>query len=86
VGGLTIVIGRLETANLSNCTFQMTDRNKPGVAFWATVVVAYPVSFGPWMCLLNMFTSWVGDAPLHAPLGWHQERSAGMLISITEVA
>src|SRR5262245_29364126 len=30
----------------------MTDRNKPGVAFWATVVVvvvlvAYPLSFGP---------------------------------------
>jgi hypothetical protein len=29
----------------------MTDRKKPGVAFWATVVVvvllAYPISFGP---------------------------------------
>jgi hypothetical protein len=29
----------------------MTDRKKPGVAFWATVVVvvvlAYPLSFGP---------------------------------------
>ena len=67
-----------------------TDRKKPGVAFWTTVVVvvvlvAYPLSFGPWMCLFNMFTSWVGGAPLHAPPGWHQERSAGMLISITEV-
>lgn len=34
-----------------------TDRKKPGVAFWATVVVvvallAYPLSFGPacWIC------------------------------------
>jgi hypothetical protein len=31
----------------------LTDRKKPGVAFWATVVVvvvlgAYPLSFGPW--------------------------------------
>ncbi len=35
----------------------MTDRKKPGVAFWATVVVVavligYPLSFGPasWTC------------------------------------
>ena len=33
----------------------MTDRKKPGVAFWATVVVvavllvAYPVAWGPWI-------------------------------------
>ena len=30
----------------------MTDRKKPGIAFWATValvvVLAYPLSFGPW--------------------------------------
>jgi hypothetical protein len=35
----------------------MTDRKKPGVAFWASVVVTavligYPLSFGPacWLC------------------------------------
>ena len=33
-----------------------SDRKKPGVAFWATVVlvavlVGYPLSFGPWMAV-----------------------------------
>jgi hypothetical protein len=34
----------------------MTDRKKPGVAFWATVVavaglVLYPLSHGPWIAI-----------------------------------
>src|SRR5262245_10054824 len=36
----------------------MTDRNKPGVAFWATVVLvvalAYPLSFAPACWLIRM--------------------------------
>ncbi len=35
-----------------------SDRKKPGVAIWATVVVlvAYPLSFGPacWLCARNL--------------------------------
>src|SRR5262245_30846512 len=54
----------------------MTDRTKPGVAFWATVVavvvlVAYPLSFGP--------ACWIKYDPkrqevvapkVYWPLGW----------------
>jgi hypothetical protein len=61
----------------------LANRKKPGVAFWATVMVvvelvAYPLSFGPCMWLMNhgCIPSWVGDVPLYAPLGWLQERSA----------
>ena len=41
----------------------MTDRKKPGVAFWATValvvVLAYPLSFGP--------CAWIVDAAHMSP-------------------
>jgi hypothetical protein len=47
----------------------MTDRKKPGVAFWATValvavLLAYPLSFGPacWLCergLLSQRAAWI---------------------------
>jgi hypothetical protein len=46
----------------------MTDRTKPGVAFWATVVVAvgllYPISFGP-ACWLSSRTG-IGVSALPA--------------------
>ena len=38
-----------------------SDRKKPGVTFWATVVVAvfvvYPVSYGPWCWALGKWGS-----------------------------
>jgi hypothetical protein len=44
---------------------------KPGVVFWATVVlvvvlVAYPLSFGParWLYLHDLMPAWLAD-PLH---------------------
>ena len=41
----------------------MSNRKKPGVAFWATVVVVvallgYPLSFGPYVAFI-----WATDAP-----------------------
>jgi hypothetical protein len=45
-----------------------TDRKKPGVAFWATVVLvvvlAYPLSFGPivWLAQHEWLTGWALDA------------------------
>jgi hypothetical protein len=59
----------------------MTDRKKPGVAFWATVVVvvvlmAYPLSFGPacwWFCsnCSDAEFSHVPEASvLYLPFGW----------------
>jgi hypothetical protein len=40
----------------------MTDRKKPGVAFWATVVVvvalAYPLSFGPACWIISRARQW----------------------------
>jgi hypothetical protein len=51
-----------------------SDRNKPGVAFWATVVVivvlvAYPLSFGPW-CWVTSRLNFGGQAipRVYAPL------------------
>jgi hypothetical protein len=53
----------------------MTDRKKPGVTFWATVVVAslpllYVLSFGPacWW-----FSDWIpyGPGPRHIPKYYH---------------
>jgi hypothetical protein len=53
-----------------------SDRNKPGVAFWATVVlvvvlVAYPASYGPWhYARARWFGTWPVRiaAPLYVPL------------------
>src|SRR5690242_19249125 len=52
----------------------MTSRKKPGVAFWATVVMvallAYPLSMGPvcWICDRN---SQIVDVPtVYTPVGW----------------
>jgi hypothetical protein len=49
----------------------MTDRKKPGVAFWATVVLVvvlagYPLSFGPacWCADAN----WEPVPPIYGPL------------------
>jgi len=43
----------------------MTSRKKPGVAFWATVVVVvallYPISFGP-ACWLADWLDWDGES------------------------
>jgi hypothetical protein len=56
----------------------MTDRKKPGVAFWATVavvvvLVAYPLSFGP-ACWLLTQDQWESDDSLagqvYWPIGW----------------
>ena len=60
----------------------MTSRKKPGVAFWATVVVvvvlvAYPLSFGPAM----WFTVRSGDSVryacgvVYAPMFWLDEHA-----------
>ena len=62
----------------------MASRNKPGVAFWATVVVvvvlvAYPLSFGPacwWFYNTEMDPSGVAVniAPrIYWPIGWLAE-------------
>ena len=57
---------------------------KPGVAFWATVVVvvvlvAYPLSWGPaaWICTGLGDPQWAVNAYLriYAPLLWMDERS-----------
>jgi hypothetical protein len=67
--------------NVSHCRSTMTPSNKkPGVAFWATVVVVvlvicYPLSIGPttrlyWITLDQ--PAWlkaIGD-PLYAPMHW----------------
>ena len=56
----------------------MTDRKKPGVAFWATVGLVTPVlyflSAGPiiWLYAHDAIPNWA-DAPLtwlYAPLDW----------------
>jgi hypothetical protein len=56
-----------------------SDRKKPGVTFWATVLVAvvlvgYPLSIAPmlWLCRKLGYPDWMGD-PLAAawiPLQW----------------
>jgi hypothetical protein len=52
-----------------------SDRKKPGVAFWATVVlvvvlVAYPLSLGP-VCWINRNPGLYIQAPrIYWPLGW----------------
>jgi hypothetical protein len=54
----------------------MTDRKKPGVAFWATVVVvmlvlAYPIGFGPavWLTVRTNSTKSVVER-LYWPVLW----------------
>jgi hypothetical protein len=59
----------------------MTDRKKPGMAFWATValvvvLVAYPLSLGPATWLFN--NGWLPGTAinwLYAPLAWIGEKS-----------
>ena len=58
----------------------MTDRKKPGVAFWASVVVvvilavAYPLSIGPacWLANRDVLPAWTDSAvkALYSPLMW----------------
>ena len=50
-----------------------SSRKKPGVAFWATVLVSlvmlYPISFGPtcWLCNRHVVSYWIVDA-IYRPL------------------
>jgi hypothetical protein len=63
----------------------MTDRKKPGVAFWATValvvvLVGYPLSIGPWFWVVTtgripISLIWIDHA--YDPLRWIIERSPG---------
>jgi hypothetical protein len=51
----------------------VTDRKKPGVAFWATVAVVvvligYPLSFGPWIMAQEHFRQLDFFVPFYAPL------------------
>ena len=54
----------------------MTDRNKPGVAFWVTVVVlvflvAYPFSFGPACWITSRLNRGADLVPnLYRPITW----------------
>jgi hypothetical protein len=55
----------------------MTDRKKPGVAFWATVVtvvvlVAYPLSFGPacWRLSMSRPSGSVAAPRIYCAIGW----------------
>jgi hypothetical protein len=55
----------------------MTDCKKPGLAFWATVVlvaVAYPLSYGPvgWICERPNCPEWFQEGAVYVyyPLGW----------------
>jgi hypothetical protein len=59
----------------------MTDRTKPGVAFWATVVVAvvlvgYCLSSGPviWMLSMGHLSIWTVEI-IYSPLTWIQDTS-----------
>jgi hypothetical protein len=62
-----------------------SDRKKPGVAFWATVVVvallvSYPLSFGP-ACWINCRTE-IGTrhmAVVYRPVCWAWARWPGLL-------
>jgi hypothetical protein len=54
----------------------MTDRKKPGVAFWATVVVvvalvAYPLSFGPACWITSRLNRGADLVPVvYRPITW----------------
>ena len=61
-----------------------SDRKKPGVTFWATVVVVvalvgYPLSIGPWFWLNasgRSLTLVKCMAPVYQPIHWAGEQSA----------
>ncbi len=71
----------------------MTSRKKPGVAFWATVVVvaliAYPLSWGPayWVCGKVGGPEWGWQAlsciysPMHKKARWAPDRVRNALDS-----
>jgi len=53
----------------------MTDRTKPGVAFWATVVVVvsllYPLSWGPACWAVSRTEYFYEELPgIYLPIGW----------------
>ncbi len=65
-----------------------SDRNKPGVAFWATVVgLAYPLSFGPacwWFPgpeprVSYGKGSWHYAPRIYWPVGWLAERAPDLI-------
>ncbi len=61
----------------------MTDRKKPGVAFWVTVVVVvvlYPLSFGPITGYMNRQQDWSKLAvQAYWPLGWLATTGPGVI-------
>jgi hypothetical protein len=64
----------------------MTDRKKPGVAFWATVVVVavllYPISFGP-ACWITSRTNMGASAipAVYRPLTWAMSPNSETMIN-----
>jgi hypothetical protein len=69
----------------------MIERSKPGVAFWATVVVvavlvAYPLGFGPACWLVeNGELAARPVARLYRPILWGMQRSALMCVACYSV-
>ena len=59
----------------------MTSPKKPGVAFWASVVVVvgligYPLSFGPWCWIASRTAAHVCDVPrFYRPITFFAESS-----------
>jgi len=64
------------------------DRKKPGVAFWATVVLvavlAYPLSFGP-ACWITSWSGLPGKwlVTVYRPMAWALESKSGILFDAT---
>jgi hypothetical protein len=61
----------------------MTDSKKPGVAFWATVVVVvvllYPISFGPACWITSRTTSAARWLPgFYWPILWGMAKNGGV--------
>src|SRR5262245_63765989 len=77
------------TPAVSQLKSAMTSHKKPGVAFWATVVVvvvlvAYPLSFGPacWLCEKGALSQRIGWT-MFRPVTWlvlHGPRPVSSLI------
>jgi hypothetical protein len=68
----------------------MTSRKKPGMAFWATVVVvaalaAYPLSFGP-ACWISSRASYGEILPFYRPVEWAIRRSRAAEIAFLRYA
>ena len=68
----------------------MTDRKKPGVAFWATVwvfvVLLYPLSFGPALWVIDhedLPAAWAVDAIeiFYSPIFWLEENSPKPIVN-----